>query len=222
MRKVKRQPPSKRGGMKLPLVPSPPLSKNHRATLTFGGRMVGTEAAVGTGIVNFFRLNGAYDPDAAVGGNALPGLAAIGALYRSMRVWKVAIEVDATAVAPSIAHCMLSVIPTAFQAVLPSNQDCWPVQRLAVSRTMKVGGMNDGSVAFEGSVAGYYQPHVVANITPGQYADEADYASLTNGLPTRALYVAVAISTNCAGIVTMSAHVRVSYEIEFFDPYPLQ
>lgn len=223
--KLRQQRKGKKPGKKLALVPTPPLSTNHRAVLTFCGRYSGTEAAAGAGLYNFFRMNGAYDPDQATGGNALPGLSSIAALYRSMRVMNVTIEVDATLYNTSTANIMMTIIPTAFQAVLPANPDFWPVQRLAVCAPMPCVGITHNGVnfglAFAGRVRASFKPHEIANLTRGQYVDEADYSSLTAGLPTKQLYMAVAFSTNGTAISYMASHVRISYDLEFFDPYPL-
>lgn len=206
------------------LAPSPPLSGSRHCTLVFCSKHSQIEGGVSAGIYNFYRLNGPYDPDTAVLSASTPGLAAIAAMYRSMRVWKTTVSANACAYGDAPASLMLSLIPTAFQPVLPSNPDYWPVQRLAASTPMRPTGYIGSGVLclYQAQITRTFDLPTVGNLKVSQYRDEADYAGLTNSNPTRQLYCAVAISTNCATAVNSKFHVRISYEIEFFDPYPLQ
>lgn len=217
-----RKQPKKRSAPRLS--PSPPLAGSRHCTLVFCSRHSQIEGGVSAGIYNFYRLNGPYDPDTAVLSASTPGLAAIAAMYRGMRVWKTTVSANACAYGDAPASLMLSLVPTAFQPVLPSNPDYWPVQRLAVSTPMRPAGYIGSGVLcqYQAQVSRTFDLPSVANLKRSQYLDEADYATLTNGNPTRQLYCAVAISTNCATAVNAKFHVRISYEIEFFDPYPLQ
>lgn len=208
----------------LPLTAGPPLYNNKRCTLVFCAKHQQLEGAVSAGVYNSYRLNGPYDPDTAVLSNSTPGLASIAALYRSMRVWKTTVSVHACAYADAPASLMLSLVPTAFQPVLPSNPDYWPVQRDAASVVMKPGAyVGSGTlVCFDGTVTKTFDLAHVANILKSQYLDEADFASVTNSNPTRQLYCAIAVSTNSNTAVNCRFHVRIAYDIEFYDPYPLQ
>lgn len=199
---------------------------NHRlVTLAFAANHAGTESAAGTGVYNFYRLNGPYDPDTAVLSNATPGLSALAQLYRSMRVLSVRAQASGAwyVSANSAATCTLSLVPTAFQPVLPSNPSYWPVQPSARSATSIAG---TGYATFPGGIfkelRGSWNVHDVLNVTKAQYRDESDYASLTNSNPTRQAYLAVAVTTNCGTVVTVVLQVVLEYLIEFFDPYPLQ
>lgn len=186
-----------------------------------------SEASAGVGMYNFYRLNGPYDPDTAVLSAATPGLSNMAQWYRSMRVWNVRVRMTGSASvgggdAPAILACL---VPTAFQPVLPSACENWPVQRLARAVPVHITGSTGGGAPF-GSfpfvVEKQFSLSQVANITQDQYRDEADYASLTNGTPTRQLYVAVAVATNGAYTMSVRSFVTISYDIEFFDPYPIQ
>jgi hypothetical protein len=205
---------------------TPSMLVSKRVNLTWCGKVSVTEGGVGAGAYNFYRLNGAYDPDSSGVGNALPGLASMATLFRSMRVWKTTFEFDGASYSGAASGVnfqpVMSFVPTSFQPVLPANPDYWPVQRMAKDIKMiapvnyastQVGAMYRGKATFE--------PHVVANITKSQYADESDYSSTTSSTPTRQLYVAVCMSSNCNVVCLFGGLVRVSYEIEFFDPWPL-
>lgn len=193
-------------------------------TLVFSSNLSLTESAVGTGAYNFYRLNGPYDPDTAVLSASTPGLSALAALYRSMRVLSTSVEAAGSWI--SIGHfgtATLSLVPTAFQPVLPSNPAYWPVQPMSAF-------VHSNNVFFSGTFGTGTLPTVlrrwkvndVMNITRAQYVDEADFATPTNSNPTRQAYVAVAINTNSTGVLTAYLQVKLKYEIEFFDPYPLQ
>lgn len=205
------------------MIPSPPLAGSRHCKLVFCAKHNQGEGAVSAGIYNFYRLNGPYDPDTAVLSNSTPGLSAIAAMYRSMRVWSTAISVNATATADHRSTMMLCLIPTAFQPVLPANPDYWPVQRDAAASPFTACGWQGSAtkLAYCATVSKTFDLPKIANLKKSQYLDEADYATLTNSNPTRQLYCAVAVATNSATTVDCSFQVRVAYEIEFFDPYPL-
>ncbi len=219
---------SKKGKVSVPrgMTSVTPL-RRRLCTLVFASQVSMTESAAGTGAYNFYRLNGPYDPDTAVLSAATPGLAALSQLYRSMRVLSAGIEVAGSWLAQNFSGtALLSVVPTAFQPVLPSNPSYWPVQPNAASVPTQFHSATSGTGFY---VAGTFPRlsknwtiHDIMNVTRAQYVDEADYASLTNSNPTRQAYVAVAITTNCATTVTAYLQVKMKYVIEFFDPYPLQ
>lgn len=199
----------------------PSMLVTRRATLEWTGKIALVEGVANQGIFNFYRMNGVYDPDATGVGNSTPGLSSMAALYRSMRVWRC--RVSASGTVYTTLSAVVSLVPTAFQPVLPSNPDYWPSQRDTVSVTPKSMSVVAASAyGFCFNIDQTYEPHVVAKLTKGQYADEADYSSTTTANPTRQLYVALAISTNGTAAAGCYGFMRITYEIEFFDPYPLQ
>lgn len=203
----------------------PPLAGRHRCTLVFCAQHNATESAAGAGVYNFYRLNGPYDPDTAVLSASTPGLANLAGLYRSMKVVSVAVSAHCNLTCQDRATFILSLVPTAFQPVLPSNQQYWSVQRLAKSTFFQCRGLSQSGTSqnsYEGTVTQRFRLNQVANLTPAQYMDEADYGSLTNSNPTRQLYVAVAVTTNAPVQAFCGFHVKIAYDIEFYDPYPLQ
>ncbi len=215
---------SKNAKRSLPLTPMPPFVNKH-AVLTFCSYYNANEAAVGAGVYNHYRLNGPYDPDTTVASTATPGLSTYASLYARMRVYRATIHVTAVAASSSSFTAMISLVPNAFQPVLPANPTYWPVQRLAVSKPCTPALVNSASGQFIGrltEISATYSISDVMNITRGQFLDEADYASTTSSNPTRQAYVAVALTTNSATIMGLQLHVRISYDVEFFDPYPLQ
>lgn len=202
------------------LRPVPPLADNKRCRLTFCSSVSLAESAAGTGAYNFYRMNGPYDPDTAVLSASTPGLAAIAQLYRSMRVWSVDIGYSGT-VAGLGAH-MVSIVPTAFQPVLPSNTAYWPVQRLATSKPALAVGTTALQNIYAFDLRAHYQLNDVLNITRSQYLDEADYSSTTTANPTKQLYFAVAHSSVTSTVTYIQSFVRITFDLEFFDPFPLQ
>ncbi len=222
--KTSKQSRRRRGQASGPIKSVTPLANRH-CKLAFSANFSGTESAVGVGIYNFYRLNGPYDPDTAVLSNATPGLAALAQLYRSMRVLAARVEVSGAWFVGSnnVGTATLSLVPTAFQPVLPSNPSYWPVQpnaRYVTTNCHSVHGTYPcGTFP---PVRGSWKIYDVMNVTKDQYLDEADFATTTASNPTRQAYVAVAVSTNNAAPVIVTLQVRIEYAIEFYDPYPLQ
>lgn len=192
--------------------------------MVFGGYFTGIEAAVGTGTYNFYRLNGPYDPDTAVGSLQTPGLAAMAQLYGAMRVWNVRVSATGTVYCPA-SHPgapVVTLIPTASQPVLPSNPTFWPVQRYSRSVPAISTACSATHNFFHFDVDGAFSLPGVLNVTTSQYRDEADYSSLTTSNPARQVYCAVALSGSCPLQLGIIACVRIEYDIEFFQPHPLQ
>lgn len=211
---------------KRPVANTPSMLVTRRAVLTWAGRVNLTEGGALAGVNNFYRINGAYDPDASGVGNATPGLSSMYNLFRSMRVHRMSIHFDGTVFNTGAGFHwapVLSFVPTSFQPVLPSNPDYWPVQRMAhplkLTDAVNYAG---GQIGYSFTGSATYVPHVVANITKAQYEDEADFASPANSTPTRQLYVALALSSNATSACSISGLVRISYDLEFYDPWPLQ
>lgn len=208
----------------MPLAPLPPMV-GHKVRLTFCSYFNGNESAVGTGVYNIYRLNGPYDPDTTIASTATPGLSTYAVLYAKMRVHRTTVAASVNAASGSAFTALASLVPLAFQPVLPSNPVYWPVQRLAVGKPIVPALVNSATTQFVGKMAelkATYSINDVMNISRDQYLDEADYASTTSSNPTRQAYVAVCLTTNSATITGMQMHVRISYDVEFFDPYPLQ
>lgn len=200
----------------------PPLSKGRqRATLSFSGRVAATEAAAGTGCYNFFRLNGPYDPDVAVGGNTTLGLAAMTKLYRSMLVHRALVKADVSIWAGRPVG-MICLVPVPWQTVIPTNPLYWPIQRDATSVHTKDFAPTAGAGESAASLTAIYDLPKVFNVSKQQYLDELDYATLTTGNPTKGAYVAVcAYSDSAVGVISLLGTMRISFDIEFFDPWPL-
>lgn len=215
--------PARAAPKSLPLTAQPPLMNSRRCVLAFASRMVISESAAGSGAYNFYRLNGPYDPDTAVLSDSTPGLAALAVLYRSMRVWKTTVSFNGAVYATSVTPAaMISLVPTAFQPVLPANPRIWCMQRDAITKQTGPMSISSGGYAAQISISKTFDIPRVMNILPSQYRDEADFACPTNSNPTRQAYVAITIDT-CAGTSPVNCFgiVRISYEIEFYDPYPL-
>ncbi len=208
-----------------PLTPSPPLAVKNRCKLVYSGRIAAAESTAGAGGHTFFRLNGPYDPDTTVLSNATPGLSAIAALYRQMRVYSATVAFDGAIYGP-YSSGMVCIVPTAYQPVLPSNPLYWPVQRLAACKHTGPGvpaSSNTGIGLSSVSLKKKFTISDVLNVTRQQYLDEADYSSLTSTNPTRQCYAAVAFYVDLSSLAaSLYGTVRIEYDIEFFDPIPLQ
>lgn len=207
------------------LTPTPPLAVRNRCKLVYSGRISASESAAGAGGYTFFRLNGPYDPDTTVLSNATPGLSAIAALYRQMRVYSATVGFDGS-IYGTYSQGMVCIVPTAYQPVLPSNPLYWPVQRLAIAKHTGAGvpaSSNTGVGQSFVSLSKKYTISDVLNVSRQQYIDEADYSSLTTTNPTRQCYAAIAFYVDIPSQAqSLYGTVRIEYDIEFFDPIPLQ
>lgn len=208
------------------LVSTTPL-QNRMVTLTFASQFAATESAAGTGVYNFYRLNGPYDPDTAVLSDSTPGLAALTNLYRSMRVMRATVEAAGCFHSLSTTAAQLCIVPTAFQPVLPSNPRYWPVQPKTAysygnSTVLSTYGATGYCTGTFPKVRKDFTIHDVMNVTRQQYLDEADFASLTNSNPTRQAYFALAVTGISGSPINVAILLKIRYVIEFFDPYPLQ
>lgn len=221
----KSKPQKKRGGPKtLGIAMVLPLTGagTKRCQLTYCGPIGGTESAAGTGLSFWYRVNGPYDPDTTVFSGATPGLSNLASLYQNMRVHKCTVRADLTISSDVInLPVMLSIVPCSTGTTLPSNPMLWSVQPFARSAFAKEGYALGLYSARTVSLSATITPHVICNITREQYSDEADYASPTNSNPVRQIYAAVAVHALSTKPMILSGFVRVSYDIEFFNPQPI-
>jgi len=204
------------------LVPNyyvPPSSK--RVILNWTGSLSATEAAAGTGVSHFYRLNSAYDVDTGLGSTSMPGFAEWSTFFLNYKVHRVRTKVSIMGATGTTTNAMLRAIvfPVAYQAVIPANAAVWPSQYLARSKMIApvaVGGANR---------AVFDEVHDIARIlrvTKEQYRTDMDFSGQINANPARMAFLCVAlVSLYSSTPATMIGDISVTMECEFFNPVPL-
>jgi hypothetical protein len=192
----------------------PPQSK--RVTLVFASSFSFSEAAVGTGAFNFYRLNSVYDVDTSLGSTSTPGLTEWSAFFTNYRVWKTRVRIEATVNNLSVGGtATFSLVPNPLQPTLPSSASSWPVQYGAIHKTITnvtSGGTN--LVILDKQ----YNLSSVFRITPQQYKDDFDFTAPVTANPTRQAYLAVAVkSNNSTTTAGAGGQIYVSLDVEFFN-----
>lgn len=203
--------------------PRPPLAfrpmPNMRVNLLFRQEKVLTESAAGLGAFNFYRVNGAFDPDQAALGPSALGFNQYAALFLAYRVHACRIRVEGVvnfAAASNAGMAIVTLTPNPRQVTLPADAALWGGEPGAISKTVTpqtVGGANRFILDKT------YKPWDILKITRAQYMNETDYSSLVTTTPVKEVYVALTVNgVLAAGVTTLSAIVTISYEVEFFEP----
>lgn len=203
---------------------APPLTfrpmPNMRVNLVFKQEKGLVESAAGVGVLNWYRINGAFDPDQSAGGPSAIGFNNYATLYLSYRVMACRVRVEGFVSFPAVGNlATVTLMPNSRNVTAPANADLWGGEYGAASTTvaaLAAGGQN--KVVLDQT----YYPWKVARITKQQYVQDMDFASLVTGTPTREMYVALGVQGQLGGaIASLNAMVTVSYEVEFFDPVVL-
>nr|AGA18482.1 hypothetical protein [uncultured marine virus] len=151
-----------------------------------------------------FRVNGLFDPDAAVGGHQPRGFDQLAVLYKRYRVTKACLEVWTCPTSPS-SECMTVV-------TMRNDNNPIPDTRNAIEDPECVLKM----------VASDRPAYIKKEIDLKKYMidyDVDDYAATVSALPANQLFFHI---VNC-GVAGQNQQnnqiqIRITYEAEFFDP----
>lgn len=202
----------------LPAVAAPPASQ--RALLCYSKVYSQAESAAGVGASYFFRLNSVYDPDSTGVGNVAIGYNTWSALYLNYKVRKATVRIigqcSTTAGTPSL----ITVAPVPRQAVIPSGADAWRVIPGAFTKLV-MNSTDGGSNSF--SFTGTWDLAKVAHVTRAQYDNDMDFSGSVGASPTREIFFFVGNQGVTSALAsTFRYDIRITYEVEWFNPVPLQ
>jgi hypothetical protein len=197
---------------------STPASRKVR--LVFTESFVVTESAANVGAFRYLRLNSAYDVDTTLGSTSTPGYIEWTNFFSNYRVWSTAVAVEASASGGSAgSQALVSLVPNALQATLPSTAAIWPVQPGALHWNILMyssGGAN--KVMFKKR----YSLPKIFKITRPQFLSDFDFSATTGSNPARQAFLAVCVQgVGSSSAVSLLTQVYVSMEIEFFNPIQL-
>jgi len=200
---------------RLPLHMLPPRAK--RVILTFTEAIVITESAASAGVFRTLRLNSIYDADTSLGTTTIPGFNEWAAFFSNYRVHSARIHLSAIATGvASSTMAEVTVVPRASFNVMPASAVVWPAMPYATSKSIALytaGGHNMITIDRQ------YRIPKILGITRAQYVNEANYSADTSSNPAFPVYCMVCIrGVNSASVATLTGTVRLSFEVEFFNP----
>lgn len=203
----------------LPLLAAVPPTMRVKNTYGFAGSVA--ESAAGLGGTYFFRANSVYDPDATGVGSTAVGYSTFSALFLNYRVRRVTIRLQgkisgmaATGVGTVV------VAPVASQSVVPSNKQTW--RMIPFARQRAVGLASDGGKNFV-DITTSYDMAQVSRVTKSQFDSDFDFTGQVGSNPARQVFILVAVdSSNSASVATLYFNAQITYEVEWFNPVPLQ
>ncbi len=179
------------------------------------------ESAAGTGATYFFRANSVYDPDSSgVGTVAIP-YNTWSALYLNYKVRRVTVRLSAVySSATANSFCQVTIAPVAGQAVVPSNANTWKMIPYARTRSITPNSNGGRNVA---TVTASYDLAKIAHLTSQQYSSDMDFSGAVGSNPLRQLFVGVLVQpVASAGIGTVVFQINLTYDVEWFNPVPMQ
>ncbi len=189
--------------------------------MTFSTTLALAESAAQAGNYWFYRLNSVYDPDASGVGAVAIGYNTWVTLYLNYKVVRVTARAQGVVTglsAGSFGNVCFAPVPN--QMVIPANKQTWKVIPRSTMKTVTneaVGGHN--MFLFERT----YDLASLANVTRAQYADDMDFSGAVGSNPARQIYLVVTVdSTGSTTAATLTANIQLSYEVEWFNPVPIQ
>jgi hypothetical protein len=189
--------------------------------MTYGARLAITEGAAGSGASYWFRLNSPYDPDyTGVGTVAIP-YNTWSALYLNYKVHRVTMRAAATyGLGTTNTFANITLAPLAYQAVLPVNNTTWKMLPFAVNRPISLANNGGQNIA---KLSATWSLPAVARITQQQYDDELDWSGQVGSNPARVIFGGICFQpVGSAAAATMYCDVNITYEVEWFNPVPMQ
>lgn len=189
--------------------------------MTFASSGGLAETAAGSGATYFFRLNSVYDPDATGVGASAVGYTTWSALYLNYKVHKVTVRIQGTVTGLStgaMASIVLAPVPN--QPVVPANKQTWkmiPGAKLKTVSNNSVGGVNMYNITST------YDLAAVARVTKQQYENDLDWSGVVGSNPARQTYAMFAVDgVNTSSVTTAVFNVQITYQVEWFNPVPMQ
>lgn len=202
-------------------VPRQSVIPGQRAVLTFSTTLALAESAAQAGNYWFYRMNSVYDPDASGVGAVAIGYNTWAALFLNYKVRKVTLRAQGVVTGlstGSFGNVVFAPVPN--QMVIPANKQTWKVIPRSVLKTVTQatdGGRNMFMVERS------YELHQLAGVTREQYRDDMDFSGAVGSNPARQIYLVVTIdSTGSTTAATLTSNVQLSYEVEWFNPTPMQ
>lgn len=217
-KQMKKSGKGKRSLATLPRVTQMPTTKRVLMSYAVGG--AGAEAAAGTGLSTFYRLNSVYDPDATGVGASAGGYNTWSSLFLNYKVHRVTVRIQGTCVSASGSMCQVIIAPVASQSVVPANPHYWRLIPYAKVYTV-VPNANGGKSTFEHVQS--YDNAAVARVTKQQYDIDLSFSGAVGSNPARQNYLMVGMQSVSSGTPgTIVNAIQLTYEVEWYNPVPMQ
>lgn len=178
------------------------------------------ESAAGAGGAWFVRLNSVYDPDSSGVGATAFGYSSWAAQFLNYRVYRATMRAQVSLVSgltQGFANVTVGALP--WQSVLPANSQTWKMTPGNMMKALAQSGGGPSVVEFTRT----WSLPAVARVTPAQYRIDADYSGQVGSNPARQIYGFVGVeSVGSSTAATFAMSIQLTYEVEWFNPVPVQ
>lgn len=207
-----------RGNGHLSLATYVPAAK--RIHMTYSTATAIAEGGAGGGVSYFYRLNSVYDPDASGVGTTATGYSTWAALFLNYKVRRVTVRVQGTPNTANNSYVMAIMAPVPSQAVIPTNPLLWVSIPKAVIQSATPNANGGKSLV---TYIRTFDIASVAGVTKAQYQNDMDFSGTVGSNPARQVYFFVGMRSIGSGTpATFNYTVQISYEVEWFNPTPIQ
>jgi len=167
-------------------------------------------------------MNSPYDPDSSGVGVVATGFNQWLNFYRNYRVTKVTVRLRGQVSGGTSANSCAEVImiPVALQAVIPSDAYLWKTLPHARSQFITVASNGGKNVV---DMIHTYDVAEVLKVSRRQYLQDFDFTGSSTTNPDRQAFVMVGVlGVGVSTAVTLSYTIALTYQVEWFNPIPLQ
>lgn len=203
----------------LPLVSAPPQSR--RVLTSYATAIAKVESAVSAGTTHFFRANSPYDPDSSGVGSSTFGYGNWTGVYQNYKVHRVTVRCQVQCYGMSTGGIgQVVVAPVANQSAVPSNPYTW--KAIPYAKFVSLTNSNTGAPSVANMVVSY-DLAAVCHVSKQQFRIDMDYAGTAASNPDKQIYILFGLaSIGSTTPVSATLGIEITYEVEWFNPLPLQ
>lgn len=199
----------------IPLTLVPPSNRGSMmVTVPYSQFFYISESAASTGVVKYFRLNGPYDVDPSVASGPTFSLANWAGFYSYYRVLRAHVRAECIIQNVNGPNCV-SMFPTSYSSTVPSDQNSWQVQPYAIHKTV---GPLTGTTSREFNLETTYNMWDVLRVPKQTYMSEADYQSVFNSVPSKLIFLQIAMAGASSAPSTLTCRLSIGFEVLLSSP----
>jgi hypothetical protein len=202
----------------LPMVTTPPRTKNILMTYSINGSLL--ESAAGVGASYFWRLNSVFDPDQSGVGTTATGYSTWSALFLNYKVMRTTVRIRTGISGATGGMAQVTFAPVPRQAVVPASPTLWRSIKGGVSTLLTPIAVVGRNLYVHQQT---YDLARVACVTKSQYANDMDFSGAVGSNPAREMFFMLGVQgVGGSAAANCLYSIDITYCCEWFNNTPMQ